>query len=94
MNKLNIANMYFVYIVECADKTLYTGYTNDLEKRIKTHNEAKTGAKYTKARRPVALKYFEKLPTLSEALKREIEIKKLTRRQKLSIINLQLSNNF
>jgi len=81
-------NMYYVYIVECADKTLYTGYTNNLEKRIKTHNEAKTGAKYTKARRPVVLKYSEKLPDLSQALKREIEIKNLTRKEKLKLIEL------
>jgi putative endonuclease len=80
--------MYYVYIVECADKTLYTGYTNNLEKRIKTHNEAKTGAKYTKARRPVVLKYSEKLPDLSQALKREIEIKNLTRKEKLKLIEL------
>jgi putative endonuclease len=78
--------MYFVYIVECADKTLYTGYTTDLEKRLKNHNEAKIGAKYTKARRPVVLKYSEKLPTLSEALKREAKIKNLTRKEKLELI--------
>jgi len=79
--------MYYVYIVECADETLYTGYTTDLDKRIKNHNESKVGAKYTKARRPVVLKYSEKLPTLSKALKREIEIKNLTRIQKLKLIN-------
>jgi len=79
--------MYFVYIVECADKTLYTGYTTDLEKRIKNHNESKVGAKYTKARRPVRLKYSEKLATLSKALKREIEIKNLTRKEKINLIN-------
>jgi len=78
--------MYYVYILECADKTLYTGYTTDLDKRIKNHNESKVGAKYTKARRPVALKYSEKLATLSEALKREIEIKNLTRKEKLKLI--------
>jgi len=78
--------MYYVYILECADKTLYTGYTTDLDKRIKNHNESKVGAKYTKARRPVVLKYSEKLATLSEALKREIEIKNLTRKEKLELI--------
>ena len=79
--------MYYVYIVECADKTLYTGYTNNLDKRIKCHNDAKTGAKYTKGRGPVVLKYYEKLSTLSEALKREIKIKKLTKKQKIELIN-------
>jgi len=85
--------MYFVYIVECADKTLYTGYTTDLDKRLKNHNESKVGAKYTKARRPVVLKYSEKLPTLSEALKREAKIKNLTRKEKLELIkNNGISN--
>jgi len=80
--------MYYVYIVECADKTLYTGYTTDLDKRIKNHNESKVGAKYTKARRPVVLKYSEELPTLSEALKRECKIKKLTRKEKIKLIKM------
>lgn len=78
--------MYYVYILECADKTLYTGYTTDLDKRVKNHNESKVGAKYTKARRPVVLKYSEKFSTLSEALKREFEIKALTRKEKLDLI--------
>jgi putative endonuclease len=78
--------IYYVYILECADKTLYTGYTNDLDKRLKNHNESKTGAKYTKVRRPVVLEYSEKFSTLSEALKREIEIKNLTRKGKLELI--------
>jgi putative endonuclease len=78
--------MYYVYIVECADKTLYTGYTTDLEKRVKNHNESKVGAKYTKARRPVKLKYSEKFSTLSEALKREAEIKNLKRKEKLELV--------
>ena len=59
--------MYYVYILECCDKSLYTGYTNHLEKRIKAHNEGK-GAKYTKGRRPVSLVYFESFQTKSEAL--------------------------
>ncbi len=77
---------YYVYILECKDKTLYTGYTNNLEKRLKAHNESKTGAHYTKIRRPVKLKYFEKFSTLSKALKREIKIKKLTRPEKIKLI--------
>jgi putative endonuclease len=82
--------MYFVYILECADKTLYTGYTNDLQKRLKNHNQAKSGAKYTKARRPVKLKYSEKFRTKSQAMKREAEIKNLTRKQKLELISCDI----
>ena len=78
---------YFTYIIECNDFTLYTGYTTDLKKRILDHNTSKQGAKYTKTRRPVTLKYFEEFATLSEALKREIEIKKLTREKKLELIS-------
>ncbi len=77
---------YFVYILECADKSLYTGYTNDLTKRLKQHNDSKYGANYTKSRRPVILKYSEKFSTKSEALKREIEIKSWTRKQKINLI--------
>jgi putative endonuclease len=77
---------HFVYILECADKTLYTGYTNNLEKRIKHHNEAKCGAHYTKIRRPVVLKYWEKFGTYSLAVKREAEIKRLSRIEKLKLI--------
>ncbi len=77
---------YTVYILECSDKTLYTGYTNDVEKRIKNHNEGKTGAKYTRARRPVKLVHQENFRTLSPALKREIAIKKLSRQEKIKLI--------
>ncbi len=76
---------YFVYILECADKTLYTGTTNDLQKRILSHNTSKTGAKYTRGRRPVTLKYFENCKTKSKALKREVVIKKLDRLEKLKL---------
>ena len=78
--------MHFVYIVECRDASLYTGSTSDLDRRVREHNGAKTGAKYTKARRPVALRYSESLPTLSAALKREAEIKKLSRKEKRALI--------
>ena len=81
-----INNEWFVYIVECSDKSLYTGITNNLEKRIKTHNEGK-GAKYTKPRRPVFLKYFESVSNKSDASKREIAIKSLSRNQKIKLIN-------
>lgn len=77
--------MYYVYILECCDKSLYTGYTNHLEKRIKAHNEGK-GAKYTKGRRPVSLVYFETFQTKSEALKREYAIKQFSRKKKLELI--------
>lgn len=76
--------MFYVYILECSDNSLYTGYTNNLEKRVKTHNEKK-GAKYTRGRTPVVLKYFEEYSTKSEALKRECAIKKLSRDDKLKL---------
>lgn len=78
---------YYVYLVECADKTLYCGYTNDLEKRVNAHNTSNTGAKYTKTRRPVKLMHSEQYNSLSEALKRERQIKSLNREQKISIIS-------
>lgn len=73
--------MYYIYIVECSDKSLYTGYTNDLEKRIKAHNEKK-GAKYTRGRTPVVLKYYEEFDNKIDAIKRESQIKKLRRAKK------------
>lgn len=76
---------FYVYVLECADKTLYTGYTNDLDKRLKAHNSGK-GAKYTRSRRPVRLIYSECFESKSEALKREYQIKQLTRIQKLKLI--------
>ena len=81
-----INNKWYVYIVECKDKSLYTGITNNLEKRIETHNSGK-GAKYTRARRPIKLKYYEEIDSKSLALKREFAIKQLTRAQKIRLIN-------
>lgn len=78
--------MHFTYILECADKTLYVGCTNDLEKRLRQHNGAKAGAHYTKIRRPVVLKYSERFRTLAKARAREGEIKRLSRKQKLELI--------
>ena len=78
--------MHYTYIVECRDKTLYTGWTTDLEKRIRTHNEGK-GAKYTKSRAPVRLVYYEQYETKQEALKREYAIKQLSRKEKLALIH-------
>lgn len=78
---------YFVYIIECSDKTYYTGITDDLKLRIKEHNGEKIGgAKYTRGRRPVNLIHFEKFKNRSEAAKREHEIKKLKRKEKEKII--------
>ena len=74
-----------VYILECNDGTLYTGWTNDIDKRFKAHNDGK-GAKYTKRRRPLKLVYLEELETKSEALKRENEIKKMTKDKKRQLI--------
>ena len=74
-----------VYILECNDGTLYTGWTNDIDKRFKAHKDGK-GAKYTKGRRPLKLVYLEELETKSEALKRENEIKKMTKDKKRQLI--------
>jgi hypoxanthine-DNA glycosylase len=74
-----------VYILECSDGTLYSGWTNDLEARIATHNAGK-GAKYTRSRLPVKLVHSEPARTKSEALKREQELKRMTRAQKLDLI--------
>lgn len=76
---------HFVYIVKCKDQSLYTGYARDVETRVQLHNQGK-GAKYTKARRPVVLVYQEMYETKSEALKREYQIKQLTRNEKLTLI--------
>jgi putative endonuclease len=77
---------HFVYILECADNTLYVGSTNDLEKRVHKHNHCKDGAHYTKIRRPVVLKYFEEVGTFAEMRAREGELKRLSKKKKLEII--------
>lgn len=77
--------MFYVYILQCADDSLYTGYTVDLEKRINVHNQGKA-SKYTRARLPVRLLYHEECASKSEAMQREAAIKKLTRAQKLELI--------
>lgn len=87
---MNIYNMYYIYVLECADETLYVGSTNDIEKRLHAHNNSKTGAHYTKIRRPVVLKYSESFETKSEALKRECAIKKLTRAEKLKLFSSRI----
>lgn len=77
--------MNYTYIVRCQDGSLYTGWTNNLEKRIKDHNSGR-GAKYTKSRRPVLLAYYEEFATKEEAMRREWEIKQMKRQEKLSLI--------
>ena len=76
---------WFVYILNCADGTLYTGITNDLDRRIKAHN-AGTASKYTRVRRPVSIVYSEEVETKGDALRRELQIKRLTRSGKMAII--------
>ena len=78
--------LWVVYILKCADGSLYTGVTNNLKKRVLAHQEGK-GAKYTKGRLPLKVIYHEKLPNRSEALKREIVIKQLNRLEKLKLIS-------
>ncbi len=73
---------YFTYIVQCADNTLYTGITTDLERRVIEYNQDDKWAKYTRMRRPVVLIYSEAYATRSEASKREYEIKQLARKKK------------
>ena len=77
---------YFVYIISCADYTLYTGITNDLDSRIAAHNRGK-GARYTSGRLPVSLVYRETCESKSIALRREMEIKRMTRAKKLRLIS-------
>ena len=77
--------MNYAYLVRCSDNSLYAGWTNDIEKRVKAHNDG-NGAKYTKPRRPVTLAYLEEFDTKSEAMKREAALKKLTHRQKEELV--------
>ena len=79
------SSSYYVYIIICRDQTFYIGYTNDLDKRIKVHNKG-LGAKYTRGRTPVKLLYYEVYDDKSKALKREIALKKLSRKQKEKLI--------
>ena len=77
--------MYYAYILACADGTLYTGWTTDLHRRLAAHNAGK-GAKYTRSRRPVTLRYAERCSTREKAMHREWEIKQLSRAEKLRLI--------
>ena len=78
--------MNYVYILRCKDDTLYCGWTNDLKKRLASHNAGK-GAKYTRSRHPVTLVYFETFETKEEAMRREFAIKQLSRKEKLHLIS-------
>lgn len=80
MEKVN-----YTYMVKCRDGTLYAGWTNNLEKRLTDHNAGK-GAKYTKSRRPVELVYYESYETKEEAMRREYAIKRMSRKEKLQLI--------
>ena len=83
---------YYIYILLCADDTYYTGCTNNLEKRIKQHNSLKSGAHYTKLRRPVQLIYKEKFSTLLAARRREHQIKTLKRKEKEKLLNININS--
>lgn len=79
--------MNYTYMMKCADGTLYTGWTTSVEKRLKAHNEGKASAKYTRAKRPVELVYYEGYATKEEAMSREYAIKQLTRKEKLALMD-------
>jgi len=79
-----------VYVLQCADGTLYTGWTTDLERRLRAHNSGR-GAKYTRGRRPVSVAYREEQPTRSTAQKREAAIRRLSRVDKLRLIERKLN---
>lgn len=77
--------MHFVYMVRCVDDSIYTGYTTDLERRLKTHNEGK-GAKYTRGRLPVRLVYYKEVESMSDGLKLEAKLKKLSKKKKEDLV--------
>ena len=77
---------HFVYILRCADDSLYTGYTNDLDKRVDVHNKGK-GANYTRGRRPVRLVFFEEVSSMSEGLRLERAIKKFSKKKKEDLVH-------
>ena len=78
--------MNYTYLLRCSDGTLYCGFTNDLTRRLKTHNSGK-GAKYTRSRLPVELVWYEEWASKEEALRREWQIKQLSRSEKLELVN-------
>lgn len=80
--------MYYLYIIECSDASLYTGITTDLERRVAEHNSSKLGAKYTRARRPVELVYSKRFKNRANASRAEARIKSLSRKEKLALIGI------
>lgn len=84
---MHLTSPWKVYMVQCADHTLYTGVTTDLKRRLEEHNQSHLGAKYTRVRRPVYLVYAEPADDRSSACRREAEIKKLTRKKKLELVS-------
>ncbi|MFA5742999.1 MAG: GIY-YIG nuclease family protein [Candidatus Paceibacterota bacterium] len=85
--------MYHLYILKCADETLYTGITVDLSRRVKEHNSSGLGARYTRSRRPAKLIYSKKFSNRSDASKEESRIKKLSRKEKLDMVESEKSNS-
>ena len=88
-----VITIYYVYILKCRDLTLYTGYTNDVNRRLEVHNDGK-GSKYTRGRLPVTLVYYEQHSNKSSAMRREAEIKKLSRQEKLNLLKIPSVNNY
>ena len=78
--------MYYLYILTCSDRTLYTGITTDVDKRVDEHNRGLVGAKYTRSRLPVFLSYVKEVGERAEALREEYKMKQLSREQKLALI--------
>ena len=77
---------WYVYIIQCRDRTLYTGITTDIARRLQEHNSDSNGARYTRSRRPVSLRYSESHPDRASASKREAQIKQMTRGKKLQLM--------
>jgi putative endonuclease len=84
-----VLNMYYLYILKCSDKTLYTGITTDPARRAMEHNSSKLGARYTRTRRPVKLIFSKKFKNRSAASKEESRIKKMSRSEKLKLVNFK-----
>jgi len=78
--------MYYLYLLRCSDNSLYCGQTKDLQRRVKEHNDDDSKSKYTRARRPVKLVYFEKYSTLQKVMRREIQIKRWTKAKKEALV--------
>jgi len=85
---MTTAKTFYFYIVRCADDSLYSGITTDLKRRVGEHNSHKLGAKYTRSKQPVTLVYKEKFSSKSTAMRREWEVKKMTKKEKESLLAL------